>query len=490
MDNDAVVNSVTDETKAKLRDFDEEEAYFLLCEIFSYAQATKDYAKFQTDLNEWKKRYPIDLFSENLKRKIKYMLSKEFLDTILKGFMAFDELSKKNPLKGLEELRKILDRAEKHKDEKRLDKDLENLYSEYPLKYLTEKYPHIVPMLVSKSNRTRILEKFDSELAFKELTSIVEHPENYSSKEDFKATISEWQKLYPTYDFNDEYKSEVDRTLNNSLDENNLSKIFSSLELNLSEGQIITIDPTNLSKVSKDALYDFFKIVDKNKGDIDGLFHWICKYSKYINTFDNTIKDNIVSNLMSKYAYDMPPSSTNYRIPKMDSSPDELLSLRDYSSIEGTKKDVVIQLLGILSTGDELTPEDRYRLNTIDENVQKATIIKKAKIEPKLDLFMEKFPEDKLTPSDEIYLNTSVSGGNEVAVQEEEVESDTLSVPTILLNSLPLHQNNDMLVELDTCTVEQQKEKNANPSDEGKNVEIKSAMKKDSNSFSERDYTL
>ena len=55
MDNDAVVNSVTDETKAKLRDFDEEEAYFLLCEIFSYAQATKDYAKFQTDLNEWKK---------------------------------------------------------------------------------------------------------------------------------------------------------------------------------------------------------------------------------------------------------------------------------------------------------------------------------------------------------------------------------------------------------------------------------------------------
>ena len=47
-----------------------------------------------------------------------------------------------------------------------------------------------------------------------------------------------------------------------------------------------------------------------------------------------------------------------------------------------------------------------------------------------------------------------------------------------------------MLVELDTCTVEQQKEKNANPSDEGKNVEIKSTMQKDSNSFSERDYTL
>ena len=52
MANDVV--NITDEVKEKLRDFDEQEAYFLLCEIFSYAQATKDYAKFQTDLAEWK----------------------------------------------------------------------------------------------------------------------------------------------------------------------------------------------------------------------------------------------------------------------------------------------------------------------------------------------------------------------------------------------------------------------------------------------------
>ena len=93
MANDVV--NITDEVKEKLRDFDEQEAYFLLCEIFSYAQATKDYAKFQTDLAEWKKRYRIDFFSEHYRNKIKYMLSKEFLDTVLKGFVAFDELSKK-----------------------------------------------------------------------------------------------------------------------------------------------------------------------------------------------------------------------------------------------------------------------------------------------------------------------------------------------------------------------------------------------------------
>ena len=96
------IDKLTDEAKNKLRDFDELEAYFLLCEIFSNAQTTKDYARFQSDLAEWKKRYPIDLFSDELKRKIKYMLSKEFIETVLKDFAVFEALSKKDPAKGLE----------------------------------------------------------------------------------------------------------------------------------------------------------------------------------------------------------------------------------------------------------------------------------------------------------------------------------------------------------------------------------------------------
>ena len=66
------MKDLSDDVKSKLRDFDEDEAYLLLCEIFSYAQATKNYARFQSDLNEWKRRYPIDLFSDDLKRKIKF----------------------------------------------------------------------------------------------------------------------------------------------------------------------------------------------------------------------------------------------------------------------------------------------------------------------------------------------------------------------------------------------------------------------------------
>ena len=65
MGNDVVdMEHISDDTKSKLRDFDEQEAYFMLCEIFANAQATKDYARFQSDLENWKKRFPIDLFSE------------------------------------------------------------------------------------------------------------------------------------------------------------------------------------------------------------------------------------------------------------------------------------------------------------------------------------------------------------------------------------------------------------------------------------------
>ena len=432
MANDII--EITEETKEKLRDFDEQEAYFLLCQIVSYAQATGDYARFQSDLAEWKKRYPVDLFSDEFKSKIKYMLSKEFLDTVLKNFVAFDELSKKDPSQGLEMLRKILGKAEKHKDEKQLDKDLEQLYKEYPLKFLKEKYPHVVNQLLSKSNRTRILEKFDSSLAFKELENITANLEDYKDISEFKSAIEEWQKLYPTADFNDKYKSQVEQTLSTVLDEKNLNELFPvSNELDLSEGQVIPIELNiqNISLISKDALHDFFNIVDSNKNDIDSLFNWICKYSKYINGFEQSTKEAIVNNLMVKYAYELPSTNTKYEIPKMDTNKNDLLSLSDFKSIDNTKRNVVLQTLGILSTGKELTHEDKYRLQVINSNAQKAQIIEEAYIDPKVELFMQDFPEDKLTPSDEVYFK-SILSKTTPEIQESPSHPDNSQVEEIV----------------------------------------------------------
>ena len=448
---------ITEETKEVLRDFDEQEAYFLLLQIFSYAQATKDYAKFQSDLTEWKKRYPVDLFSDKFKLKIKYMLSNEFLDKVLKDFVAFDELSKKDPSKGLEKLRKILAKAEKHKDEKQLDKDLDKLYEEYPLKFLKEKYPHLVSQLLSKSNKTRILEKFDSSLAFKELENITKNPQDFKDVEEFKSSIEEWQKLYPTADFNDKYKAQVEQTLSNVLDDKNLNALFPiSNELDLSEGQVIPIELQsniqNISMISKDALYDFFKIVDKNKSDINSLFDWTYKYSRYINTFDLNTKNAIVNSLMLEYSHELPPINTRYEIPKMDTAKNDLLSLSDFECIDNTKKNVVLQLLGILSTGNELTHEDIYRLQIINSNVKKADLIKEACIEQKVDSFVKDFPEDKLTPYDTVYLsslfpsleNDDISNSRLQTTETESISTDDVEIKNDITDtfkkSLQVHE--------------------------------------------------
>ncbi len=392
---------INEQTKEKLRDFDEEEAYFELCQIFAYAQSSKNYAQFQSDLSEWKKRYPIDLFSDDFKSKIKYMLSNEFLDKVLKDFIAFDELSKKDPSKGLEKLRKILGRAEKHKDRKKLDNDLEELYSEYPLKFLKQKYPHVVNLLLSKTHIDSILEKFDSNSAFHELENITKNPQKFTDGNDYRVAIEEWKKLYPTADFNDKYKSQVESTLSTALDDKTIDELFPApLEIDLTQGEII---PTyNIGVIEKDCLVDFFNIVDKDNSNYNALFDWSCKYGRYINSFNSNTKGLIINNLMRRYGNEFSHSGSNFKIPQMSNN--NLLSLDDYSSIDDTKRDSVVQLLAIMYSGNEITHDDVYNLNIINNNSHKAEIIEEAHIGKTLDKFIEKVPEEDLTLSDTTYL--------------------------------------------------------------------------------------
>lgn len=433
MENEPVeMNKMTDEAKKELRDFDEQEAYFLLCEIFAHAQATQDYAKFQRDLNEWKKRYNIELFSEELKVKIKYMLSKEFLDKVLKDFIAFDELSKKDPAKGIEKLRKVLNKVEKdkNKNEKMLDKELENLYKEYPLSFLKEKYPHIVGQLLSKSNKTRILEKFDSSLASRELDNIVEHPNEYEDKDEFISTIEEWKRLYPINDFNDKYKVQVEATLKDALDKNKLEERFPiSTELDLSEGQEIPIEiKADMNVISKEAMYDFIEIRDRNINDMNSLFNWIYKYKKYINELDVDVKNVFVESL--EKVYGAPKTQSNYYIPKMNN--DELLTLSDYKSMEDTKRMVVMQLFGKLYFKEEFTHEDSYNLGIIYSNAEKAKEVEEANVDKQVEEFMKEVPENELTPYDTVSIQDNTKANidykNTTIQIEETIEGDSIKV--------------------------------------------------------------
>lgn len=430
MDNSVVdMDKITDETKKKMRDFDEQEAYFLLCEIFSYAQATKDYSKFQTDLANWKSRYPIDLFSDDLKRKIKYMLSKEFLDTVLKNFSAFDALSKKDPSKGLEKLRKVFLRAEKHKDADKLDKDLSVLYKEYPLDFLKQKYPHIVSILTSNCYREKVLEKFDSSLAFKELKNITENPQNFENAEDFKKALESYKELYPAEDFNEKYKAQVEESFKKFSDDVEVSKLFPVSDFDLYIGETVPLAlQQNITIQEKDALHDLHKIVKVDVNDIDGLFDWTYQYSRYINSFDKKTKDIVTEALMLRYKNEL-PATNNFRIPDMDCHGDELLSKKEYGDMFQTKRDSVLQLLCMLNSGQDLTNDDIYRLNTINKNNEKAKIIEETAVDYQLFCFMEDKEEEELTFDNEnlIYLNpvaTSSSGDGLELFHEEKDRDD------------------------------------------------------------------
>ena len=448
------INEKTEELidAEKLTPQEEQEAYFLLVQIFSNAQATQNQAQFEHDLSEWKKRFKIDRFSDEYKRKIKYMLSKEFLDTIIKNFSIYQEQAQMDYSKGLDKLYKIFNNAKKHKNPEQLDKDLDALFSKYSIDIFKRNYPHIMSKLLSKSYRNEVLENNDktNEInesnAINELNEIVENPQKFSNADNFKSAVEAWQKLHPVESFNDKNKSQVEQILSIALDERNLEKNFpATTELDLTEGHVVTldIDPfegKTRSQFFENARKEFFDIVNVNIGDTDRTFSWIYKYGRYINEFDTDTKNAIVNNLMKKYHAEFSSSKTNYRMPEMDSDIDELLTLSDFESIDDTKKQVVLQLLGILYNGLELTHDDISRLDIINSNVQKARIIEETHISDKLDDFMEEYPEDELTPcvlitlesnsasslvsiSDDIDLEISTNENGNTVVEESQIHS-------------------------------------------------------------------
>lgn len=390
-------------------EFDEEEAYIELCMIISFAQQTGNYTKFQSDLNEWKKRYPIESFSEKYKSKIKYLLSEEFLNSVLKDYLAFVEYSKLDPSKQLEKFRKIFSKAEQHKDAKRLDDDLKAFYKDYPLSYLQEKFPHIVSRLTSKSYREKILQKFDSSKAFEEFERVIYLPDGYTSVSDLENALKPLQEKYPTADFNDEYRSKLEALLK----EDSLKKIVESTALDslaiddLASGTVITLEEekalSNSSGVfnQKTAYFELLEIM-KNPNDMNGVFDWTYKYMKYINHFDDYHKGLVISTLAPYYKI---PKQHDYRIPIMDSKSHDYLSYKEYQSIDDIKKDTILQYIAILSTTGYLTNDDIERLETIHDNSIKAQAVDV--ICNDVDLFIEKNDNTmELTLTDPEYFNT------------------------------------------------------------------------------------
>lgn len=408
--NDVIDTTNKDAIKKVLEkeaDFDEEEAYYELCEIIALAQRTENYTKFQNDLNQWKKHYPIELFSDKYKSKIKYMLSEEFLDSVLKNYLAFEKYSKLDPNKQLDKFRRIFAKAEHHKDEKKLDADLKAFYADYPLEYLKEKFPHIVARLTSRSYREKILQKFDSREAYEEFLAVIYTPKNYSSLSDFEAAIKPLQEKYPLNDFSDEYRSKLEPLLA----ESSLKQIFetanetTTLDLgDLDDGTIIDLEDSKALSTGvfnqKTAYFELLEIM-KKPNDVNGVFDWTYKYMRFINGFDDYHKGVILSTLLPYYKI---PKQEDYRIPIMDSKSHDYLSFKEYQAMDDIKMAAILQYLAIISTTGNLTNDDIENLETIHSNSMKAQAVDS--VVTSLELFEKESDNSlELTFSDPDYFN-------------------------------------------------------------------------------------
>lgn len=419
-------NEVVDkkaEVLAKDVPFDEEEAYFELCQIISVAQQTANYARFQNDLAQWKKHYPIESFSEKYKAKIRYMLSEKFLDSVLKDYLAFEKYSQMDPNKQLDRLRKIYSRAEKHKDAKKLDADLAALYKEYPLSYLKEKFPHIVGKLTSKSNRERVLQKFDSREAYDEFTEVIYNTESYSSLEELEKALEPLRTKYPVEDFSEEYRDKI----TNLLKEDSLKKLLEEFSLDvpidmesLNAGTVITL-PEEHSLTSsgilnqKTAYFELLEIM-KNPNNTNAVFDWSYKYMKYIGRFDDYHKGLILTTLAPYYKI---PKQQSYMIPIMDSQSHDYLSFGEYQSIDDIKKNAVLQYLALISTTGTLSNDDILRLETIHDNSIKAQAVDA--VAESLELFAEKSDNTlKLELSDPKYFGENAKSSSKVVAKPDD----------------------------------------------------------------------
>ena len=133
---------------------------------------------------------------------------------------------------------------------------------------------------------------------------------------------------------------------------------------------------------------------------------------------------------MNRYGKELPTSQAYFYIPKMDNNNE--ISLAEFNSINDTKKMAVLQLLGILSSGRELTHEDRYNLDIINKNSQKAKMIEEANVDQQVEDFMKEIPENELTEFDNITakedLKAEIEYKDTVIELSNNIEGETIQI--------------------------------------------------------------
>ena len=106
--------------------FDEYRAYEELRIIFVIAIETQDFTTLENRIAAWERRYPLAEFTdEDIIRKIKTILNKDFLSRLIGDYLAAKILHEQEKQKELyDSLKSIIDTAKKSKDYKTAGKEI------------------------------------------------------------------------------------------------------------------------------------------------------------------------------------------------------------------------------------------------------------------------------------------------------------------------------------------------------------------------------
>ncbi len=365
--------SIIDEKKTP--PFDEEEAYQELLMILQQAIAMQSLDSIEPLLEAWKRKYPLESFSDIYKRKIKAL--KDYFEQEYKTLLNLTERKKVDTVKAYFELCKIVGNAKWDRNLKLAKAKIETWRNRY---YTADKqndfsasYKSKIKHLTDEDYLFSITERIDQKAATEELEKLVDEAKTKRNFQEFEKNYEAWSKKYPYEDLKSDSKSKVDRLMKYEY-----TPVFEEYQKKLEEATSLGVDmskedPTNIEEVistnimQKSAYFELLEILNKPHNDVRVL-DWIYKY-RMLN-FDDYHKGLIVEKTAPYYKI---PKHKNIQISDIGTSSD--LSYDEFDNIDKSRKLAVTQYFAILYSGRDLGDENRHRFENVYQKSQKALLI-------------------------------------------------------------------------------------------------------------------
>lgn len=355
--------------------FDEEEAYQELLIILQQAIEMQSLNSVEPLLQEWKKKYPLEKFSDVYKKKIKAL--KSYFEQEYRVLLNLAEKKKVDTVKAYFELCKIVGNAKWDRNLNLAKSKIETWKNRYYTSDMqndfSSKYKTKISHLTDEAYLFSITERIDQKAAIDELTKLIEEAKAKRNFEEFEKNFENWSKKYPYDDLKSDSKTTMDRLLRYEY-----QPVLEEYQTKLQEANDLGVDmskedPNKIEEIITTNIMQksaYFELIDilKTPDDVLHVLDWIYKYR--LLHFDDYHKGLILEKTAPYYQIS---KSKTAQISKIGTTND--LSFDEFNMMDQSRKLAVTQYLTILYSGQNLGDEDRHRLESVYEKSQKALLI-------------------------------------------------------------------------------------------------------------------